>query len=122
MGKGCVEHGADTVWFGQDGCEFIRNADVLLSQKKLLSALPKHGGQCREADQGRPCPSEGDLHENAEKGNVAERYGVLRSDGMTERTLFLVDKEGIVRHIEVYDINERPLFVVLAVALAKLKK
>jgi len=41
---------------------------------------------------------------------------------MTERTLFLVDKEGIVRHIEVYDINERPLFVVLAVALAKLKK
>ncbi len=41
-------------------------------------------------------------------GAVADRYGVLRSDGVSERALFLIDKEGIVRFIEVSDINVRP--------------
>ena len=41
-------------------------------------------------------------------GFVAERYGVLRNDGMAERAIFVIDKEGIIRHIEVYDINAMP--------------
>jgi peroxiredoxin (alkyl hydroperoxide reductase subunit C) len=39
---------------------------------------------------------------------VAERYGVLRSDGVSERALFIVDQRGLIRYIEVSDINRRP--------------
>jgi peroxiredoxin (alkyl hydroperoxide reductase subunit C) len=41
-------------------------------------------------------------------GAVASRYGVLRSDGTTERAIFIIDKRGIIRYIDVHDINERP--------------
>jgi peroxiredoxin (alkyl hydroperoxide reductase subunit C) len=41
-------------------------------------------------------------------GAVAQKYGVLRSDGTTERALFVIDKQGIIRYIDVHDINERP--------------
>ncbi len=41
-------------------------------------------------------------------GRVAGRYGVLRSDGTAERALFVVDKKGILRWIDVHDINRRP--------------
>jgi peroxiredoxin len=41
-------------------------------------------------------------------GSVAEKYGVLRSDGMTERALFFIDQEGIIRGTVVFDINKTP--------------
>lgn len=41
-------------------------------------------------------------------GAVAERYGVLRSDGVTERALIIIDKNGVIRNILVEDINVRP--------------
>jgi peroxiredoxin len=41
-------------------------------------------------------------------GKLAEALGILRSDGVAERALFLVDKEGIIRYIDVHDINSRP--------------
>ena len=41
-------------------------------------------------------------------GAVADTYGVLRSDGTTERALIIIDKEGIIRDILVEDINVRP--------------
>jgi peroxiredoxin len=41
-------------------------------------------------------------------GSVAEKYGVLRSDGMTERALFFIDQEGIIRGTVVFDINKKP--------------
>lgn len=41
-------------------------------------------------------------------GQVCKAYGVLRTDGMAERALFLVDKQGILRFIHVSDINVRP--------------
>ncbi len=41
-------------------------------------------------------------------GKVADTYGVLRSDGMTERAIFIIDKKGIIRYIDVHDINKRP--------------
>jgi peroxiredoxin (alkyl hydroperoxide reductase subunit C) len=55
-------------------------------------------------------------------GAVAKRYGVLRSDGMSERALFVIDKKGFIRYIDVHDINKRPSFEDLAAALEKLKK
>jgi len=41
-------------------------------------------------------------------GAAAEKYGVLRSDGVSERALFVIDKQGIIRYIDVHDINKRP--------------
>lgn len=41
-------------------------------------------------------------------GAAASRYGVLRSDGTTERALIVVDKQGVIRYIDVHDINKRP--------------
>ncbi len=41
-------------------------------------------------------------------GKVSDTYGVLRSNGMSERALFLVDKNGILKFIHVSDINVRP--------------
>src|SRR4030042_785168 len=55
-------------------------------------------------------------------GAVAKRYGVLRSDGMSERALFVIDKKGVIRYIDVHDINKRPPLEDLMGALEKLKK
>lgn len=41
-------------------------------------------------------------------GAVAERYGVLRSNGVAERAIVVIDRNGIIRYIDVHDINERP--------------
>lgn len=41
-------------------------------------------------------------------GAVAEKYGVLRPEGVTERAIFLIDTQGVIRYIDVHDINERP--------------
>lgn len=55
-------------------------------------------------------------------GAVSEKYGVLRSSGTSERALFLVDKKGIIRHIDIHDINARPEAEALVKELKKLKK
>lgn len=41
-------------------------------------------------------------------GEVARRYGVFREDGISERAVFLVDKEGKVAWSRLYDIPEQP--------------
>jgi len=41
-------------------------------------------------------------------GAVAEKYGVLRDEGMSERALFIIDKEGIIRFIDVHPIDQQP--------------
>ena len=55
-------------------------------------------------------------------GAVAEKFGVLRSDGVSERALFVIDKKGFIRYIDVHDINERPRLEVLVGELQKLEK
>jgi len=54
-------------------------------------------------------------------GQVAEKYGVLRSDGVSERALFVIDMGGIIRYIDVHDINERPPLEKLAKALEEIE-
>jgi peroxiredoxin len=54
-------------------------------------------------------------------GAVAARFGVLRSDGMAERALFVIDKEGMIRYIDVHNINQRPSLEDLVRELEKLK-
>jgi peroxiredoxin (alkyl hydroperoxide reductase subunit C) len=55
-------------------------------------------------------------------GAVASKYGLLRSDGVSERALIFIDKKGIIRDILVTDINKRPDLERCAVALDKLDK
>ncbi len=54
-------------------------------------------------------------------GQVAERYGLLRSDGTAERALIFIDKNGIIRRIHVEDINVRPKLETIVEALAGLQ-
>ncbi len=54
-------------------------------------------------------------------GAVAAKFGVLRSDGTAERALFVIDKKGIIRYIDVHDINRRPPLEDLAREIEKLK-
>jgi len=55
-------------------------------------------------------------------GAVADRYGVLRSDGVSERALIFIDKKGIIRDIQVNDINKRPDLESCAINLEKMSK
>ncbi len=55
-------------------------------------------------------------------GTVAKKYGILRSNGVSERALFVIDKKGVIRYIDVHDINQRPPLEDLAQALEKLEK
>jgi len=41
-------------------------------------------------------------------GAFAQKLGILRSNGVSERAVFIVDKKGIIRYIDVHDINKRP--------------
>ncbi len=55
-------------------------------------------------------------------GAVAEKYGVLRSSGVSERALFFIDKMGIIQDIQVSDINKRPDLAYCVTALEKMNK
>lgn len=54
-------------------------------------------------------------------GRVAARYGILRSDGMAERAIIIIDKKGIIRFFHVSDINIRPDLEMIVRELEKLK-
>lgn len=54
-------------------------------------------------------------------GSVAARFGLLRSDGVTERALLVIDKKGLIRYIDVHNINRRPPLEDLVRELEKLK-
>ncbi|HOW57338.1 MAG TPA: redoxin domain-containing protein [Smithellaceae bacterium] len=54
-------------------------------------------------------------------GAAASRFGVLRSDGTAERAIFVIDKKGIIRYIDVHDINRRPPLEALVKELEKLQ-
>ena len=41
-------------------------------------------------------------------GAVARKYGVLREEGYSERAIFILDKQGIVRYVDVHDIDLQP--------------
>ena len=55
-------------------------------------------------------------------GAVAAKYGVLRSDGVSERALFFIDKSGIIRDIQVSDINKRPDLEQCSITLEKMNE
>jgi glutaredoxin len=54
-------------------------------------------------------------------GQVAQLYGVFRSEGYSERAIFVLDKQGIVRYVDVHDIDSQPDNDILFAELAKLE-
>ena len=48
------------------------------------------------------------------------QIGALRSDGVSERAVFIIDKPEIIRYIDVHGINKRPHLEDLARELEKL--
>jgi peroxiredoxin len=55
-------------------------------------------------------------------GAVSKKFGILRSDGMAERTVIVVDKQGVIRYLDVHDINKMPRLEHLIRALEGLEK
>jgi glutaredoxin len=53
-------------------------------------------------------------------GAIAEKYGVLRSDGRSERAIFIIDKEGVIQYIDIHDIDDQPSNEVLFAELARI--
>ena len=41
-------------------------------------------------------------------GHVSLKYDVLRAEGVAERAMFIVDKKGVIRYIDIHDINDDP--------------
>src|SRR5947207_12879720 len=41
-------------------------------------------------------------------GLTALKYNALRAEGFTERAIFIVDKAGIIRYIDVHAIGDQP--------------
>ena len=54
-------------------------------------------------------------------GEVASAYGLLRTDGTSERALVFIDREGIIRDIYVSDINVRPSLEYIVTQLRSMK-
>jgi peroxiredoxin (alkyl hydroperoxide reductase subunit C) len=56
------------------------------------------------------------------QGAVAQKYGIFRSDGLSERALFVIDKKRIIRFIDIHDINKKPPLMELKKALEDLNE
>lgn len=54
-------------------------------------------------------------------GYVAQKYGVFRAEGFSERAIFVIDKSGVIRYVDVHDIDLQPDNEVLFAELAKLE-
>ncbi len=41
-------------------------------------------------------------------GSVSDLYGVRRKEGFSERAIFIIDKKGMIRYIDIHDIGDKP--------------
>ena len=54
-------------------------------------------------------------------GGVAQSFGVMRSsDGKSERAIFILDAQGVVRYVDVHDIDHQPSNDVLFAELRRM--
>src|SRR5262245_22110699 len=71
-----------------------------------IDSIPSHRAWAQSLRGIERYPLLADFHP---KGEVARRYGVYKEDaGYTERAVFVIDKRGIVRYIDVHEIGEQP--------------
>jgi len=83
-----------------------------------IDSIPSHRAWAKSLGDIERYPLLADFHP---KGEVARRYGVYQEDaGYTERALFLIDRRGVVRWIDVHDIDEQPDMAQILEELRKL--
>ena len=71
-----------------------------------VDSVPSHTAFAKSIGGIERYPLLADFHP---KGDVSKKYGVyLEEKGICERAIVLVDKEGIVRYIDVHNIGEAP--------------
>ena len=99
---------------------FVKNNAILLgiSVDNLPTLHAWTQTMCMGKEESLWFPVFSDFHPH---GAVAKKYGVLRSDGVTERALFIIDKKGIIRYIDIHDINKLPPLEELVKALEDLQ-
>ncbi len=61
------------------------------------------------------------LADNWPYGYAAAQYGILRGDGLVQRSIFIVDKAGKIAYIDVHDQGEQPPTDKVMAALDKLR-
>jgi peroxiredoxin len=52
-------------------------------------------------------------------GAMAAAYGVKRDEGFSERAIFIIDRDGIIRYIDIHDISDKPKNDLLFAEIAK---
>ena len=69
-----------------------------------VDSVPAHKAWTEQMG-GIPYPVLADFYPH---GDVAKKYGVLREQGIAERALFVVDKQGIIRFAQVHELKKQP--------------
>ena len=41
-------------------------------------------------------------------GEVAQQYGLLRSEGFSERAIVIIDQQGIIRYLKIHELETAP--------------
>jgi alkyl hydroperoxide reductase subunit AhpC len=54
-------------------------------------------------------------------GQTALKFGVLRAEGFTERAIFIVDKQGKIRYVDIHPIGDQPKNSVVFEELKKIQ-
>lgn len=54
-------------------------------------------------------------------GKVASMYGLFRTSGTSERAIVIIDKRGVIRFAQAFNINTHPDLALIAAELEKLK-
>jgi alkyl hydroperoxide reductase subunit AhpC len=71
-----------------------------------VDSVPSHVAFAKSLGGIESYPLLADFHP---KGEVSKKYGVWKDDkGISERAIFVVDKDGKVRYIDVHNISEAP--------------
>lgn len=71
-----------------------------------VDSIPSHVAFAKSLGGIEKYPLASDFHP---KGEVSKKYGVWNEErGISERAIIVVDKQGIVRYIDVHQISEAP--------------
>lgn len=71
-----------------------------------VDSIPSHTAFAKSIGGIERYPLLADFHP---KGEVSRTYGVWKEDkGISERAIVIVDKQGIIRYVDVHDIGEAP--------------
>lgn len=71
-----------------------------------VDSVPSHVAYAKSLGGIETYPLLADFHP---KGDVSKKYGVWREEGgHCERAIFVIDKQGKIRYVDLHEIGERP--------------